>query len=178
MILAWPILAYLGIAMARYMKPALPNGRWFQAHRVLVLTSLFFTCVAFLLIFVAFRNNETPGLITLGDMVRLFIPLCVCVRMCVYVYVYWCAYVYVYWCAYVCVCVCVCVHMCICVFVCICVCTCVYVCAYVCVCVCLCVFVCVCVCVYLCVYVCTCVCMFIVCACVVCMWCTYMHAHT
>ena len=86
MILAWPILAYLGITMARFMKPALPNGRWFQAHRILVLTSLFFTCLAFLLIFVAFRNNETRGLITLGDMVRLFISLCVysvCICVCV-----------------------------------------------------------------------------------------------
>ena len=69
MVLAWPILAYLGITMARHMKPALPNGGWFLIHRILVLTSLFFTCLGFLLIFVAFRNNDTRGLITLGDMV-------------------------------------------------------------------------------------------------------------
>ena len=90
MILSWPILAYLGITMARHMKPAMPNGGWFQVHRILVLTSLFFTCLAFLLIFVAFRNNDTPGLINLGDTVRTFI--CVCMQrgsdgcMCVYVY--------------------------------------------------------------------------------------------
>ena len=78
MIFAWPILAYLGISMARHMKPALPNGGWFHIHRILVLTSLFFTCLAFLLIFVAFRNNDTRGLITLGNMVRIFL-CCVCV---------------------------------------------------------------------------------------------------
>ena len=96
MILAWPILAYLGIAVARHMKPAMPNGGWFQVHRVLVLTSLFFTCVAFLLIFIAFRNNETPGLITLGDMVSAFV--CVCVYV-------------------ICACVCRCAHVCVCMFV-------------------------------------------------------------
>lgn len=71
MILSWPILAYLGITMARHMKPAMPNGGWFQVHRILVLTSLFFTCLAFILIFVAFRNNDTSGLINLGDTNRL-----------------------------------------------------------------------------------------------------------
>ena len=108
MILAWPILAYLGIAMARHMKPAMPNGGWFQVHRVLVLTSLFFTCVAFLLIFIAFRNNETPGLITLGDMVSTFVcVVCVCVV---------CACVCCM-CMCVSVCACVCVYVCICVYI-------------------------------------------------------------
>ena len=111
MILAWPILAYLGIAVARHMKPAMPNGGWFQVHRVLVLTSLFFTCVAFLLIFIAFRNNETPGLITLGDMVSAFVCVCmcmlyvhVCVHVCINVYV---MYLYMHVCMYVCMYVCV-----------------------------------------------------------------------
>ena len=115
MILAWPILAYLGIAVARHMKPAMPNGGWFLVHRVLVLTSLFFTCVAFLLIFIAFRNNETPGLITLGDMVSAFMCVCVC-YMCV--------------CVGVCTCVCACLYKCVCyafVY------ACIYVCAYTCV---------------------------------------------
>ena len=115
MILAWPVLAYLGIAMARHMKPAMPNGGWFQVHRVLVLTSLFFTCVAFLLIFIAFRNNETPGLITLGDMVSAFVCVCVC---------------------YMCTCVSVCARVCACLYKCVCyvfvyaVCMCVHICVY------------------------------------------------
>ena len=115
MILAWPILAYLGIAVARHMKPAMPNGGWFLVHRVLVLTSLFFTCVAFLLIFIAFRNNETPGLITLGDMVSvcvcmLYVRVCVCrcahvcVHVCINVYV---MYLYIHVCMYVCAYTCV-----------------------------------------------------------------------
>jgi len=83
MVLAWPILAYLGITMARHMKPALPNGEWFQIHRILVLTSLFFTCVAFILIFVAYRNNDTRGLITLGDIVSLCVQ---CIHMNLYFY--------------------------------------------------------------------------------------------
>ena len=72
MIVAWPVLAYLGITMARHMKPALPNGGWFLAHRILVMSSLFFTSLAFLLIFVAFRNAPTRGLITLGELVSVY----------------------------------------------------------------------------------------------------------
>ena len=67
MIVAWPVLAYLGIMMARHMKPALPNGGWFFLHKVLVATSLCLTCASFALIFVAFRNAPTRGLITLGE---------------------------------------------------------------------------------------------------------------
>jgi len=72
MIVAWPVLAYLGITMARHMKPALPNGRWFFLHRILVIASLCLTCIAFLLIFVAFRNATTRGLITLGGNVSVW----------------------------------------------------------------------------------------------------------
>ena len=69
MVFAWPVLAWLGIGMARHMKPALPNGGWFLLHRVLVISSLVFTCISFALIFIAFRNTEVRGLITLGEMV-------------------------------------------------------------------------------------------------------------
>ena len=72
MVVAWPVLAYLGITMARHMKPALPNGGWFHLHRILVISSLCFTCLAFLLIFVAFRNAPTRGLITLGENVSIW----------------------------------------------------------------------------------------------------------
>lgn len=71
MIFAWPILAWLGIGMARHMKPALPNGGWFLLHRILVISSLVFTCISFALIFIAFRNTEIRGLITLGDLVSI-----------------------------------------------------------------------------------------------------------
>ena len=101
MIFAWPILAYLGISMARHMKPALPNGGWFQVHRILMVTSLFFTCLAFLLIFVAFRNNDTRGLITLGDVVRLCVCVCVCVCVCACVRA----------CIHACVCINACMHI-------------------------------------------------------------------
>ena len=69
MVFAWPVLAWLGIGMARHMKPALPNGGWFLLHRFLVISSLVVTCISFALIFIAFRNTEVRGLITLGDMV-------------------------------------------------------------------------------------------------------------
>ena len=71
MIFAWPVLAWLGIGMARHMKPALPNGGWFLLHRILVISSLVFTCISFALIFIAFRNTEVRGLITLGDLVSV-----------------------------------------------------------------------------------------------------------
>lgn len=86
MVFAWPILAWLGIAMARYMKPALPNGGWFFMHRILVISSLAFTCISFALIFIAFRNNQVRGLITLGEMVSilccydLFVTVCCCAQ--------------------------------------------------------------------------------------------------
>ena len=71
MIVAWPLLAFLGTIMARHMKPALPNGGWFQIHRILMILTLLFSCLAFILIFVAFRNAPTRGLITLGDFVSI-----------------------------------------------------------------------------------------------------------
>ena len=65
-ILAWPILAYWS---GSSYKTSLTQWwmsltQWWmvQIHHILVLTSLFFTCPAFLLIFVAFCNNSTRGL--------------------------------------------------------------------------------------------------------------------
>jgi len=66
MIIAWPILAMTAIFFASWVKPALPNGEWFQVHRAFMIASLFIAALAFLLIFVAFRQNAIPGLITLG----------------------------------------------------------------------------------------------------------------
>lgn len=79
MVLAWPVLAWLGIGMARHMKPALPNGGWFLLHRILVISSLFVTCLSFALIFIAFRNTDIRGLITLGEIVSV---CCECYGVC------------------------------------------------------------------------------------------------
>lgn len=35
MIIAWPLLAVCGIFFASWMRPALPNGQWFQVHSLL-----------------------------------------------------------------------------------------------------------------------------------------------
>ncbi|XP_065905954.1 ferric-chelate reductase 1-like [Dysidea avara] len=68
MIVAWPLLAYMGTFLAANMKPALPNGEWFQAHRIFMILALFLSCLGFILIFVAFHNAPTRGLITLGEL--------------------------------------------------------------------------------------------------------------
>ena len=40
MIVAWPVLAVTGIFFAAWMKPALPNGEWFQVSPQRSLLSL------------------------------------------------------------------------------------------------------------------------------------------
>ena len=67
MIIAWPLMAVTAIFFAAWMRPALPNGQWFQIHRILMSGSIFVAALGFLLIFVANRNNTPPGLITLGS---------------------------------------------------------------------------------------------------------------
>ena len=68
MIIAWPVLAVTAIFFAAWMRPALPNGEWFQVHRALMLASLFMGVVGFILIFAAQYNRPTdPGLINLGE---------------------------------------------------------------------------------------------------------------
>ena len=67
MIIAWPIMAVTAIFFAAWMRPALPNGEWFQVHRAFMLGSLFVGAVGFLLIFVAqYQSSPDPGLIDLG----------------------------------------------------------------------------------------------------------------
>ncbi|KAL5483811.1 hypothetical protein EMCRGX_G020226 [Ephydatia muelleri] len=65
MVVAWPVLAVMGIFFAAWMKPALPKAEWFQVHRAAMLVSLFLGGVAFLLIFVAKRG--TRGLVSFID---------------------------------------------------------------------------------------------------------------
>ncbi len=68
MLIAWPVLGVIAIFFAAWMRPALPNGEWFQVHRAFMLGSLFVGAAGFFLIFVAqYDNPETPGLINLGS---------------------------------------------------------------------------------------------------------------
>ena len=88
--------------------------------------------------------------VCLCDFVCVFVCACDCLfvffRVCDFVCVYMCVCL----CVYVCVCVCVCVRFCVilCVCVCVCSCVCYFVCVFVCVCVILCLCVCVCVCMF------------------------------
>ena len=67
MIIAWPLLAVIAIFFAAWMRPALPNGEWFQVHRGFMIASLIVGLTGFFLIFVAqYRRMPTPGLIDLG----------------------------------------------------------------------------------------------------------------
>lgn len=38
MLVAWPLLAFTGIFFAAWMRPALPNGQWFQVHIIMLNT--------------------------------------------------------------------------------------------------------------------------------------------
>ena len=68
MLIAWPVLAVMAIFFAAWMRPALPNGEWFQVHRAFMLGSLIVGAVGFFLIFVAqYENQPNPGLISLGS---------------------------------------------------------------------------------------------------------------
>ena len=89
MLIAWPLLAVSGIFFAAWMRPALPNGEWFQVtmdiemhigkayyyhcilcfvfqiHRAFLLSSLFVGAIGFILAFVAHANSNPRGLINL-----------------------------------------------------------------------------------------------------------------
>ena len=67
MLLAWPFLGSTGIFVAAFMRAALPEGKWFQVHRALMLSSLFVAAAGFVLAFVAQMHSSTPGLIALGS---------------------------------------------------------------------------------------------------------------
>ncbi|XP_064386736.1 putative ferric-chelate reductase 1 isoform X3 [Halichondria panicea] len=70
MIIAWPLLATIGIFFATFMRPALPNGEWFQVHRVLMLISLVITLIGFILIFVGLMGPvNTSGNLNLAHMI-------------------------------------------------------------------------------------------------------------
>ena len=63
MIIAWPLIGIIGMFFASWMKPALPNGEWLQAHRALLVTSLFIAIVGFFTAFInaQHQNDNFPG---------------------------------------------------------------------------------------------------------------------
>lgn len=67
MLIAWPLMAVTAIFFAAWMRPALPNGEWFQIHRLLMSGSILVAVIGFILIFVANRNNSPPGLISFSS---------------------------------------------------------------------------------------------------------------
>ena len=67
MLIAWPLMAVTAIFFAAWMRPALPNGEWFQIHRFLMSGSIVVASIGFVLIFIANRNNPVRGIITLGS---------------------------------------------------------------------------------------------------------------
>jgi len=65
MLVAWVLLAPIGIFFVSYMRPILPGGEWFQVHRAFLLASLFIASAGFVVIFVSQANSNPPGLIDL-----------------------------------------------------------------------------------------------------------------
>ncbi|XP_019851677.1 PREDICTED: putative ferric-chelate reductase 1 [Amphimedon queenslandica] len=61
MITSWLLLATSGIFFAAWMKPVLPNGEWFIAHRILMIVSLFVGMLGFMLPFIANAQYVVPG---------------------------------------------------------------------------------------------------------------------
>ncbi|XP_064386733.1 uncharacterized protein LOC135335239 isoform X2 [Halichondria panicea] len=69
MIIAWPLLAVTAIFFATFMRPALPNGEWFQVHRALMMASLVVAIVGFILPFVALMRAADSQRLSLPHMV-------------------------------------------------------------------------------------------------------------
>ncbi len=68
MLIAWPLMAVTAIFFAAWMRPAMPNGEWFQIHRFLMTGSIVVAAIGFILIFIANMNNSpVRGIITLGS---------------------------------------------------------------------------------------------------------------
>ena len=79
MMITWPILVNTAIFFASFMRPALPNGKWFQVHRGLMIGALFIGALAFMLAFISQLRSSTPGLVDLGtDRVTVRLEGCVC----------------------------------------------------------------------------------------------------
>ncbi|XP_019855379.1 PREDICTED: putative ferric-chelate reductase 1 isoform X2 [Amphimedon queenslandica] len=66
MVIAYPVLLLTAVFFAAWMKPTMPK-MWFQVHRALTLASLVVSLTAFAVVFIANKNNPTPGIINLHD---------------------------------------------------------------------------------------------------------------
>lgn len=71
MIIAWPLLAIIGIFFSTWTRPFLSRGRWFQIHRILMICSLVVAVVGVILVFIANKDNDIPGLIELRSCVSI-----------------------------------------------------------------------------------------------------------
>ena len=70
MTVAWSFLAVIGIFFSSWTKPAFPTGQWFQFHRALMVSALVIASVGFVLVFIANKGNDPPGLIQFTSCVR------------------------------------------------------------------------------------------------------------
>lgn len=68
MVFAYPLFLATAVFIAAWMKPVLPRA-WFYIHSTLMCLSLFVAVLSFIIIFVANKDNPTPGLINLRDCV-------------------------------------------------------------------------------------------------------------
>ena len=68
MVIAYPVLLLTAVFFAAWMKPTMPK-MWFQIHRALTLASLVIALTAFAVVFIANKDNTTPGIINLHDCV-------------------------------------------------------------------------------------------------------------
>ena len=73
MIISFVLLAVSAIFFAAWLKPALTGGMWFQVHRATMLLSLLLTVTGFMLIFIANKDNPTPGLMSFHCVSLLFL---------------------------------------------------------------------------------------------------------
>lgn len=69
MVIAYPVLMVTAAFFAAWMKPSLPK-LWFPIHVSLMITSLATGLLAFALVFIANKDNPTPGIINLKDCVN------------------------------------------------------------------------------------------------------------
>ena len=84
MLIAWLLLVQVAVHFAWYMRPALPNGEWFQVHRALMIIALFLSLLGFILIFISQARSSTPGLVDLSDVCMCMYTMCLVCCVCIY----------------------------------------------------------------------------------------------
>jgi len=66
---SWPVLGCTGIFYALWMRPVMPQGRWFYIHIILMLSSLVTGLLGMASIFAS--QYRRKGLIDFPDIVRM-----------------------------------------------------------------------------------------------------------